>query len=123
MTKFGKKIRAFERWLRPSPAEKKFMQVMGFWYFVRYTVQREKYVSGYYVDFAVPTHRVIIEIDGKKYHGGVRDILRDAAIEKLGWHVLRVPASQLWRDPKRVRREVYLFTKSPKQWVKTYGEH
>lgn len=120
MTTIRKNYYALIRWFFPSPAEKRFMRVMGFWYFIRYTVKREYRLGGYYIDFALPREHIVLEIDGKHYHGGSKDILRDEAIRKLGWHVLRIPAESLWREPARVRREVYQFTKNPQRWAKIH---
>lgn len=121
LRRFQYKVERLWRWWFPSPAEKKFMRVMGWWYFLKYTVKREHPIKGYYADFAVPRQHVVIEIDGAGFHGGTRDILRDQAMTDGHWNVLRVPAAQLWRDPKAVRGQVYLFTRSPQSWQQKYG--
>lgn len=58
--------------------------------------RRQMPVSGYIVDFACPTHRLIVEIDGSQ-HGDDRraaaDQTRTARLQHLGWTVLR-----FWND-------------------------
>ena len=49
-------------------------------------------IAGYIVDFAAPTHRLVVELDGSQ-HGEARgaraDRLRDETLSGLGWKVLR----------------------------------
>jgi very-short-patch-repair endonuclease len=58
------------------------------------------------VDFAYPEARVIIEVDGYRYHSGrsawQRDIERNNALLGLGWSVLHVTWEQIHRRPERV---------------------
>jgi very-short-patch-repair endonuclease len=118
---FRKKTEKIKRWFFPSPAEKEFMRVMGFWFFFIYTVHREYKIKGYYADFCIPSRKVVIEIDGKNYHGGTYDKVRDWVFEKAGWNVIRIPAQKLWREPRQVKKEVRLFTRNPRKWQKLYG--
>ncbi|MGK9050037.1 endonuclease domain-containing protein [Neorhizobium petrolearium] len=58
--------------------------------------RRQLPIAGYIVDFACPTHRLIVEIDGSQ-HGNDADLRYDAdrtrRLEKDGWIVLR-----FWND-------------------------
>jgi very-short-patch-repair endonuclease len=58
------------------------------------------------VDFAYPKARVIIEVDGYRYHSGrsawQRDIERNNALLALGWSVMHVTWEQIRRRPERV---------------------
>lgn len=108
MTKRMKQLHAFKRLLFPSPAEKKFIEVMGRWFFVWWGVKREKRIGSYYVDFVIPRRRLGIEIDGAKYHNNrvIEDWQRDQRIGKYGWTIMRIPARDLWREPQKVRARV-----------------
>lgn len=107
MTRRMKQLQAYKRLLFPSPAEKKFIEVMGRWFFVWWGVKRELPVGGYWLDFAVPRRRVGIEIDGAKYHTNVvADWERDQRLLKRGWTIMRIPARDLWREPQKVRAKV-----------------
>ena len=48
----------------------------------------------YIVDFAAPSARLVVEVDGGYHAARERaDARRDRALEKLGWRVLRLEAS------------------------------
>ena len=52
-------------------------------------------IAGRYLDLAIPSHKIDIEVDGQAWHldrNGCRkadDIHRDILMEALGWHVIR----------------------------------
>ncbi|MCJ9671717.1 DUF559 domain-containing protein [Neorhizobium sp. BETTINA12A] len=58
--------------------------------------RRQLPIAGYIVDFACPTHHLIVEVDGSQ-HGNDEDLRYDAArtqrLEQDGWTVLR-----FWND-------------------------
>lgn len=67
----------------------------------------------YRVDFAFPTLMVVVEVDGSQHeHADIReaDAVRDAALEALGWTVIRIRAwtfaSDLARAIATLRRSV-----------------
>ncbi|MBK7585840.1 MAG: DUF559 domain-containing protein [Myxococcales bacterium] len=63
-------------------------------------VVRRQYVVGRYIaDFAVPSVRVVIEVDGA-YHASRRaaDARRDRELGRRGWRVLRLPAELVAQD-------------------------
>lgn len=54
--------------------------------------RRQMPIEGYIVDFACPSHRLVIEIDGATHSVDqqiARDQHRDAALAALGWKVIR----------------------------------
>ena len=62
---------------------------------------RRQYVIGRYIaDLAVPSARLVIEVDGE-YHGArrVADARRDRELGRRGWRVLRLPAALVAQDP------------------------
>lgn len=46
-------------------------------------------VLKYFVDFANPSLKIIIECDGKHWHDPAKDAVRDAELNKAGWTVYR----------------------------------
>lgn len=131
-----KKIWRRTRILFPSPAEVRFVQVMGgrvlVFNYVRSTsthyplaifismgkilrrefVQREVRVGAMHVDFAFITSygRQAIEIDGRNFHMDVvREQERDEYLNGRGWRVLHIQAVDLWRNPDAVQRRVIRF--------------
>jgi len=58
--------------------------------------RRQMPIAGYIVDFACPTHRLIVEVDGSQHgdgRGADADALRTGQLQQLGWTVLR-----FWND-------------------------
>ena len=128
-------IRRLKRLVFMSPAEARFVAVMGgavytlpflkskrtgFPFSIVLTLgrtlrtekfKREVRFGKYFVDFANDVDR-IIEIDGATYHMDVvADFERDQYIR--GWHddvmILRIKAAQLYREPNLVQADVIKF--------------
>ena len=63
--------------------------------------RRQIPIAGYIVDFACPTHRLIVEVDGSQ-HGNDADLAYDrsrtARLEGDGWTVLRFWNDDVLRD-------------------------
>ena len=58
--------------------------------------RRQLPIAGYIVDFACPSRKLVVELDGSQHgeDGGIlRDAIRTEHLEKLGWTVLR-----FWND-------------------------
>lgn len=122
-----------QRLLYPSPAEVRFIRLMGGHVVVvpfirhyktgfpiakvltlgkimkRENMMREVRVGSKYIDFGNDVRRGI-EVDGRLYH---TDIVvqydRDQYFKGYDWWVLHLDATQLWRNPKKVRRDVTAF--------------
>lgn len=48
-------------------------------------------VEGFFVDFANPKAKVVIECDGKEFHlDKAKDAARDKKLTAAGWHVYRI---------------------------------
>jgi very-short-patch-repair endonuclease len=59
------------------------------------------------VDFAFPLGRVVVEVDGQKWHQDqVRDRRLDNALAVLGWRVLRYTWAEVVHHPDQVLREI-----------------
>jgi very-short-patch-repair endonuclease len=61
--------------------------------------RRQYVIAGYIVDFAAPSVRLVVEVDGG-YLATRRaaDARRDAALLRAGWRVVRVSAAEVLRD-------------------------
>lgn len=63
--------------------------------------RRQMPIAGYIVDFACPSKRLIIEVDGSQ-HGettvALDDQTRSRILESLGWTVLRFWNDDIFRD-------------------------
>ncbi|MBH8599417.1 DUF559 domain-containing protein [Thermoactinomyces sp. CICC 10523] len=48
-------------------------------------------IGSYWADFALPDYKLVIELDGKKYHENRKDHdrRRDAYTHRKGWKVMR----------------------------------
>ncbi len=75
-------------------------------------VRRQHPIATHIVDFAIVSRKIVIEIDGGVHRlpeVAARDAARQAAIEALGWRVIRIDAqAALNRDwlIARVQREL-----------------
>ena len=67
-------------------------------------LNRDRY---YFVDFAIPEHKIAIECDGAYWHKDKkRDKIRQDRIEELGWTMLRFPEERIDGDLFACGREV-----------------
>jgi len=58
----------------------------------------------YIMDFALPTLKVDIELDGNEHYRSdrkKRDAERTQWLEKCGWKVVRIPDDDVFEDPER----------------------
>lgn len=124
------------RYWFPSPAEMKFVELMGgrvlrirrltgignhypfafVWWrgrFLRHEyMKREVRIGGMYADFVfeTPHYRKCVEIDGREYHTNVvREQNRDDYLTARGYKVMHIWAEDLWHKPTDVARRVKVF--------------
>lgn len=88
----------------PTPAEARL------WAYVRgkrlgFRVLRQKRIIGYIADFYCAQARLVIEVDGSS-HEPQRDRRRDAAMEKYGFHILRLRNAQVMANPHAAVAEI-----------------
>jgi very-short-patch-repair endonuclease len=71
--------------------------------------RRQMPIAGYIVDFACPTHRLIVEVDGCQHALDMSrsyDANRTARLEEDGWVVLRFWNDEILRDIDGVCRHI-----------------
>ena len=69
--------------------------------------RRQVPIAGYIVDFACPSHRIIVEIDGSQHaDNAVYDAVRTARLERDGWTVIRFWNDDVLKDLDHVCRHV-----------------
>ena len=124
------RARRLKRLLFTSPAETRFIRLMGGkvivfeWIRLPYgqhfpltivlsmgRIMRREHVkrevpAGYYcIDFGNDVGRGI-EVDGREYHMDViKEQKRDEALYGMGWRILHIRADELWRSPAVVQRK------------------
>jgi very-short-patch-repair endonuclease len=73
--------------------------------------RRQVPIAGYIVDFACPSKRLIVEVDGSQHAGGQQlavDEERRRRLEQDGWTVLRFWNDDILRDIDNVCRHVVI---------------
>lgn len=63
-------------------------------------------IGRYFVDFAEPLHKLVIECDGRRWHDADRDRQRDHELNQRGWTVFRVSGAdcnRILKTPGEVR--------------------
>jgi very-short-patch-repair endonuclease len=71
-------------------------------------IRRQMPIAGYIVDFACPSRKLIVEVDGSQHGESVRDAVRDRALSDLGWTVLRFWNDDILRDIDNVCRHIVI---------------
>lgn len=89
-----------------SPIEKLFYEA-ACWELQELIPQYQ--IGRYRVDFAIPEHRVVIEIDGHDFHKTKEQRTRDAEqqryLELNGWRVIRFTGSEVYKSVARCVNE------------------
>ena len=53
------------------------------------------HIGRYWVDFAIPSHHLAVEVDGAYWHDAERDAVRDSNLTAMGWSVVRFSEAQV----------------------------
>jgi len=75
--------------------------------------RRQVPIGPYIVDFACPTHRLVVEIDGSQHadaENAARDRVRAAYLQERGWTVLRFWNDDVLRDIDNVCQHIVIAT-------------
>lgn len=125
-----------KRLLFPSPAELRFIEIMGgkvytnerirhpqsgFPFAVvlslgtilkREKICREVRAGKCRIDFGCTNkyYKKGIEIDGRNFHQDIiKELERDEYVKQFGWQLLHIQAAELWRNPAKVQRRVIAY--------------
>ena len=82
------------------------------------TVNKQKNIGNYIVDFYIASHRIVIEIDGRQHNLAehkMADQQRDADLNKLGITVLRYPNHAIREHFDAVCRDILQHLQLPSQ--------
>lgn len=73
--------------------------------------RRQLPIAGFIVDFACPSQKIIVELDGSQHgedHGVARDEARTKTLQTLGWTVLRFWNDDVLKDIDGVCQHIVL---------------
>jgi very-short-patch-repair endonuclease len=70
--------------------------------------RRQMPIAGYIVDFACPSRKFVVEVDGSQHGESTRDVVRDRTLSDLGWTVLRFWNDDILRDIDNVCRHIVI---------------
>lgn len=79
-------------------------------------------VSTFFLDFACPMKKIAIECDGKEFHNGSKDSLRDKELGELGWSVFRLEGHECNRtleDPWLLEEDTYEYCEILHPWFQS----
>lgn len=63
-------------------------------------------IGPYFVDFGDPIRKIGIEVDSKEWHKDWRkDAKRQRELEKLGWHIIRIPSHLTYKQREDFEEE------------------
>jgi len=104
-----RRLQSFSRQLRQesTEAEKKLWRLLRDRRFAGHKFRRQVPIEAYIADFVSFDRRLIIELDGSQHAESVRDHERDAVLNRLGFHILRVWNSELNDNPTGVMEAIW----------------
>ena len=70
--------------------------------------RRQMPIAGYIVDFACPSRKLVVEVDGSQHGESARDAVRDRTLSNLGWTVLRFWNDHILRDIDNVCQHIVI---------------
>ncbi|HZB37400.1 MAG TPA: endonuclease domain-containing protein [Beijerinckiaceae bacterium] len=86
----------------PTEVEKVMWRLLRNRQFANIKFRRQYPVGPFVADFACPSQRVIIELDGSQHAENVSDQRRDAYLVRNGWRVLRFWNADVMENPNAV---------------------
>lgn len=82
---------------------------------LKYKIIPQQKVGRYRVDFAIPSEKIVIEVDGSLYHKDVNKGDREATIQfslGLDWKIIHIPAEMIEKDITKLKNIIDVFYKS-----------
>jgi len=101
-----------------SPIERQFYNAMG--HDSRLEPQHEILANGhhYRADFAIPSMKIVIELDGHEYHKTkeqrTNDARRERDLQSEGWHVIRFTGTEIANSARDCASETFKFMRMAK---------
>ena len=102
---YNKKLVPFAQQLRKNMTDEEKLLWYGLLKKLPFTVNRQKIIGNYIVDFFIASKRLVIELDGSQHkllHAQENDQKRDAELHLLGISVLRYTNEEMHRDFTRI---------------------
>jgi len=113
----------------PTEAEKRLWSAIRQRQIAGLRFRHQMPIGHWIVDFACPSHRLIVEVDGGQHAGSSRDARRDGYLAARGWRVLRFWNNEVLDNLEGVVRAVVEaaqefdgLTKAPTQPSPARGE-
>lgn len=72
---------------------------------LKYRIIPQQKIGNYKVDFAIPQHKIIIEVDGITYHRKINH-KRESSIQLsigLDWNIIHIPAEYIRKDISKLK--------------------
>lgn len=73
---------------------------------LKYSIIPQQKVGRYKVDFAIPKHKLIVEVDGELYHRNDKKKDREAVVQYaigLDWKIIHIPAELISKDIQKLK--------------------
>ena len=80
-----------------------------------YSIIPQQKINKYNVDFAIPKHKIIIEVDGKIFHSNDTKKEREAIIQLsvgIDWKIIHIPAEYIAKDIQKVEQIIKELSKA-----------
>jgi very-short-patch-repair endonuclease len=102
-------LRSFARRLRAGSTEEEatLWAMLRNRRFAEYKFRRQVPIDRYIADFVCHSARLVVELDGSQHVESERDMIRDAAILRHGYRVLRIWNNELTHDRSGVLDAVW----------------
>ncbi len=108
-TVYNPKLKNFARKLRQEMTQEERKLWYTFLKKIPLTVQRQKPIKNYIVDFYIAKAKLIIELDGTQHYeeqGACKDKIRDGVLTSMGYTVLRYTNLEIAKNFPMVCAEI-----------------
>ena len=81
---------------------------------LKYAIIPQQKVGRYKVDFAIPKHKIIVEVDGELFHKNDKSKEREAIIQfaiGLEWKIVHIPAELISEDITKLKGIMDMYVK------------
>lgn len=77
-----------------------------------YKIIPQQKIGRYIADFVIPDKKLVIEVDGKTFHGGAINAKRENTIQlSLGvsWTIIHIPAEDIVKDIQKLQTIIFFY--------------